>query len=167
MGRLPAGAMCRDDQCRVDALERSDRWLDERLKDHAGEMKSADKGIHRLDSGQFLGVANGIDYPRVPTARQNHEALRFDIHNYCLVVMYHRVLPPLLCNTRVVDRKALLKGSRAVDLSRHQQQIPQEIRRLSLFDELDALVGQKTSIRRRETQLMAIREDHLSFEERI
>src|SRR5262249_12103278 len=119
MGRLPAGAMGWDDQRRIDFLECSDGWRDERLKDRAGEMKSADQGIHLLDSGQRLGVSNGIDCPRVPTAGKDHEALGLDIHNYCLVVMYQRVLLPLLCNTSVVDREALFKGSRAVDLSRH------------------------------------------------
>ena len=68
---------------------------------------------------QFMDVANGIDCPRMPTAGEDHEALGLDIHNPCLIVMYHRVLLPLPCNTSVVDREALLKGSRAVDLSRH------------------------------------------------
>src|SRR5262245_15026705 len=99
MGRPPPGTMCWDDQRRVDFLECRDGWRDERLKDRAGEMKSADQGIHLLDAGQLLGVANGIDCPRVPTAGEDHEALGLDIHDYRLVVMYRRVLLPLLCNT--------------------------------------------------------------------
>src|SRR5262249_17662500 len=122
MGCLPAGAMSWDDQRRIDFLECSDGWRDERLKDLAGEMKSAHHGIHLLDSGQLLSVANGIDCPRVPTAGEDHQALGLDIHDYCLVVMYQRVLLPLLCNTSVVDRETLLKGSRAVDLSRHHHE---------------------------------------------
>src|SRR5262249_33325780 len=136
-------------------------------EERAGQMKSADDGIHLLDSRQLLRVTNGIDRPRMPTAGEDHEPLVLDMHHHGLVVMDQGVPLPLACNTSVVDRKPLLEGSRTVDLPRHQHKAPQEIRWPSLFDELDALVGEDTSIGRRKMELMAIGKNNFSFEERI
>src|SRR5262249_38446391 len=95
MGRLPAGAMGGDDQRRVDFLQRGDGWWDERLEERAGQMKSADDGVHLLNPSQLLRVTNGFDRPRVPTAGEDHESLVLDIHHDGLVVMDQRVPLPL------------------------------------------------------------------------
>jgi hypothetical protein len=67
-----------------------------------------------------LGVANGVDDPRVPAAREDNQSFVLDMQYYRLVVMDEGVRPPLPLQTCVVDGKPLLKGRRALDLSRHQ-----------------------------------------------
>src|SRR5262249_57343007 len=74
MDRLPSGAVCRDNHCRTEFFEGGDRRRDNSLKKRSCEMKAADHGVDVLDSGQLLGVANGIDHPGVPAAREDNES---------------------------------------------------------------------------------------------
>ena len=87
-------------------------------------MEAADHRVHLLDSRQLLGVANGIDGPGMPTASEDHQALSLDVHHHCLVVVDQGVLLPLVCNAGIMNREAPLERSRAMDLARHQHQVP-------------------------------------------
>ena len=123
--------------------------------------------LNLLDSSQLLGVANGVDGPRMSTAGKYHESPLLDMYYHGLVVMDRGVLLPLICNAGIVNREAPLEGCRAMDLPRHQHEIPQEKGWPPLFDELDAFLRQDTPIRRGKIEFVAIGKDNLSFKERV
>src|SRR5262245_24992094 len=165
MGCLPSGAVCRDNHCRTAFFEGGHRRRNNSLKKRSGEMKSADHGVDGLDAGQSLGMANRIDDSRVPAAREDNESLVFDMQYDRLVVMNEGVRPPLPLQMSVVHGKPLLKRCRALELSRHQYQAAEQVRRSPLLDKLDAFSRQHAPIRRRNTHLAAIWKNDLPLEE--
>src|SRR5262245_52834689 len=79
MDRLPSGAVSRDNHGRTEFFEGGHCQRDNSLKERSREMKSADHGVDLLDSCQLLGVANGIDDPRMPAAREDNESFVLDM----------------------------------------------------------------------------------------
>src|SRR5712692_4258407 len=119
MYRLPARAMRRHDHFGVEFFQGSNSRRDDRLEERAGEMKPADHRMDLLYAGQFLGLSDRVDSPRVTTASEHHQAFLLDMHHHCLVVMDVRVFLPLIIAQRVVYGESGLKIGRTVNLSSH------------------------------------------------
>src|SRR6185437_12047253 len=74
MDRPPAGAVRRYQNPGADRFERRDGGGNEWLEHPSGEVKSADHRVYPRNTGQSLGVTNGVDDTGVPATGDDDEA---------------------------------------------------------------------------------------------
>ena len=72
---LPARAVHGDEPFRVEFLDGCDGLSDDRLKQGAGEMKSAEDCMNGVDTCYLARMVDGIDDARMGATRNDHQPL--------------------------------------------------------------------------------------------
>src|SRR5262249_22108280 len=138
---------------------RDGRWND-RLKQRAGEVKSADHRIRLLHAGQFLSLSDRINGPCVTTTGEHYQAFVFEVYNHSLIVMDVWVFLPLIVAQGIMYGKPGLKIGRTVNLSSHQHEATKHVGRATLLDELDTVLRKNAPVRWWQVDLVTVRKNH-------
>src|SRR5262249_46543551 len=95
MDGFPARTVCWYDHFRVEFFQSGYGRGNDLLKERAGEMKSTDHRMDLLDTGEFLGLADGVNRTSMTATGEHYQSFVFHVDNHSLIIMDIWVFLPL------------------------------------------------------------------------